>query len=64
MWIFLNKGDKAEGVDVAEKFVRKYKKLGGRIKTTIYEKGGHNAWDKALQDQDFRSVLFKQKVKK
>jgi hypothetical protein len=63
MWIFLNKGDKAEGVDVAEQFTKKYKKLGGRIKITIYETGGHNAWDRALQDQDFRSVLFKQKRK-
>jgi predicted peptidase len=60
LWIFLNKGDKAEGVDVAEAFARKYKKLGGRVRTKIYDSGGHNAWDRALQDQDFRSVLFKQ----
>jgi predicted peptidase len=63
LWIFLNKGDKAEGVDVAEAFARKYKKLGGRVRTKIYDSGGHNAWDRALQDQDFRSVLFKQKRK-
>jgi predicted peptidase len=64
LWLFLNQGDKAERVEVAEEFAKKYKRLGGRIKTTIYHSGGHNAWDKALQDQDFRSVLFKQKVKK
>ncbi len=64
LWLFLNRGDKAEGIDVAEEFSRKYKKLGGRIKTTIYDSGGHNAWDKALQDQDFRSVLFKQEKKR
>jgi dienelactone hydrolase len=61
MWLFLNKNDKAEGVDVAEKFTRKYKKLGGRIRTKIYDIGGHNAWDTALKDQDFWSVLFKQR---
>jgi predicted peptidase len=62
LWLFLNKGDKAEGVDVAEGFARKYRKLGGHIRTTIYDSGGHNAWDQALQDQKFRSVLFKQSI--
>lgn len=61
LWIFLNRDDKAETVEDAELFTRKYRKLGGKIKTTIYEAGGHNAWDRTLQDHDFRSLLFKQK---
>ncbi|MFT5633626.1 MAG: putative peptidase [Rubritalea sp.] len=63
LWVFLNKNDKAESVDVAEAFTSKYRKLGGKIRTTIYESGGHNAWDKALKDLKFREFLFKQSRK-
>ncbi|MFT5633985.1 MAG: putative peptidase [Rubritalea sp.] len=63
LWVFLNKDDKAESVDVAEAFTSKYRKLGGKVRTTVYESGGHNAWDEALKDQKFRSYLFKQRRK-
>jgi predicted peptidase len=63
LWIFLNRNDKAEELSVAEDFKRKYRKMGGKIKLTVYDSGGHNAWDRTLQDHDFRSLLFKQKRK-
>jgi len=58
LWIFLNSHDKAEPLSVAEDFKRKYKKLGGKIKLTIYDSRGHNAWDRALGDHDFRSLFL------
>jgi len=48
-------------VEALDVFTAKYRKYGGHVKTTIYDKAGHNAWNQALEDKKIISMLFRQK---
>ena len=61
MWVVLNSGDKGQPLSMLEDFKKRYRELGGKIKTTVYDRGGHDAWKTMLGDQEFRIWLFSQK---
>lgn len=63
LWVVLNKGDRAEPVGLLNQFAAKYRKFGGKIKITLLEGSGHNAWDRAFGDKKFVTMLFRQKRK-
>jgi predicted peptidase len=62
MWIVLNEGDKGQPVEMVREFRRQYIKLGGDVRVTIYNGGGHDAWSQLLGDQEFKTWLFRRKL--
>jgi len=59
IWVAFNKSD--QSLETYMVFKRTYKKLNGEIRTSIFTNGGHNAWDKMLGSQKFKSWLFRKK---
>lgn len=61
LWVAVNKGDR-NYEDRLRDFRRHYLKEGGDIRISVFDQGGHNAWDALLKDHGFRQWLFRQKV--
>lgn len=61
LWVVINRGD-GNLEKRLESFSRHYRKLGGDLRSTVYEKSGHDAWNQLLADQKFKQWLFRQKV--
>lgn len=58
MWVVINAGDR-NYEERLRKFRKHYLDVGGDIRTTVYDKGGHNAWTTLLRDRKFRLWLFR-----
>lgn len=61
MWVVLNSGDEGQPLEMLEDFEKHYRRMGGKIRTTVYRKHGHDAWKAMLGEQDFRVWLFSRK---
>jgi len=61
LWVAINKGDD-DLEEMLEDFRRHYLSIGGKIKTTVFEQGGHDAWTALLGDKKFRNWLFRREL--
>ncbi len=61
MWVAINKGD-GEYEERLQKFRGHYLAKGGTIRTTVFDKKGHDAWTSLLGDEKFRNWLFRRQL--
>lgn len=61
MWIAVNAGDYRYEEDI-KKFSDHYLSVGGKIKTSVFNNKGHDAWTQLYTDKAFRDWLFQQKI--
>lgn len=61
MWVAVNAGDYRYEEDIKE-FSEHYKSVGGKIKTSVFNNKGHDAWTQLYTDETFRTWLFEQKL--
>lgn len=62
IWCFHGSADPNVPVQKAREMVAEIRKLGGNVKYTEYEGGGHNVWDRAYDDRELWKWLFSQKL--
>ena len=61
IWVAINRGDR-NYEDRLQKFRRHYLAMGGKIRTTEFDKGGHDAWTNLLGNAKFRNWLFRRQL--
>lgn len=60
LWVVINKHDLY--YPNLRGFRQHYLKIGGKIRTTVFDQKGHNAWSKLFKDEGIRQWLFRQKL--
>lgn len=61
IWVAINTGDR-EYEERLRKFRGHYLAQGGSIRTTVFDKKGHDAWTSLLGDTKFRNWLFRRQL--
>lgn len=61
MWIAINANDSNYEERLAA-FRKHYLAMGGKIRATVFDKGGHDAWTALLGDKKFRNWLFRREL--
>jgi predicted peptidase len=62
-WCFVGDADRAETVKNNRDMIDALKGAGGKPKFDVYEKVGHNCWDKAYATKELYEWLLKQELK-
>ena len=58
LWLVVNKGDRATPPQRVEDLRQHLRGLGARLRLTVHDAGGHDAWSRVFEDQKFRTWLF------
>jgi predicted peptidase len=62
LWLVINRNDPGNTPEYARKFARAYAEKGGRVRISIEEGRGHNAWGEFIAGREFRTWLFRKQL--
>lgn len=62
LWLVINRNDPGNTPEYARQFSRSYAEKGGRVRLSIEDGQGHNAWGEFIAGREFRTWLFRKQL--